>query len=105
MIKMIILALVGGTGLVIGADQLAPATGQDIVSSLQWDKVVGTGGSIFLLFMSLRYVLNKNEEQSEKIDQLHAEKEAILKEDRVEMLKVLVEVRDALKELGRRHAD
>ena len=105
MVKMIILALAGGTGLVIGADQLAPAAGQDIVSSLQWDKVVGTGGSIFLLFMALKYVLNKNEKQSEKIDQLHADKERILVEDRTEMLRVLIEVRDAIGRIGRRDAN
>ncbi len=104
MIRLVILGLLGVTGLAIGADQLAPSGGQDIASSFQLDKVVGTGGSILLLFMALKYVLNKNEAQSAKIDQLHSEKEAILKDDHAAMLKVLDDVRDALKEIGKRNA-
>lgn len=98
---MIVLTLLGCTGLVIGADQISPAAGQDIVGTYQLDKIVGTGGSIFLLFMALRYVLNKNESQAARIEQLHTDKEVILKEDRSEMLRVMTEVRDAIKEFGR----
>ncbi len=101
MIKFVILALAGGAGLAIGADQLATQPGvQETIGAFQLDKVVGTGGSILLLFMSLKYVLNKNEAQSAKIDQLHTDKELILKEDRTEMLKVLIEVRDAIRGFG-----
>lgn len=101
MIKAIIVAIFGGSLLALGADQVAGTQPVGDIGVAGLDKLVGTGISGGTLLYAFWWSVKRGDKKEEEKDQLNREIRDILGKQNVETTRVLTEVRDALKEVGK----